>query len=64
MKSERHISVRENADLLDKFYFASKYYGRSGSSQVHIMIREFVENFEKEHGKITDEDLRSIGRGK
>ena len=52
MKKQRHISIRMDAEMLDKFYYASKYYGRSGSGQITYLMRSFVAEFEKEHGEI------------
>lgn len=52
MKKQRHISIRMDAEMLDKFYYASKYYGRSGSGQITFLMRSFVAEFEKEHGEI------------
>ena len=52
MKKQRHISIRMDAEMLDKFYYVSKYYGRSGSGQITYLMRSFVAEFEKEHGEI------------
>ena len=41
-----------DAEMLDKFYYVSKYYGRSGSGQITYLMRSFVAEFEKEHGEI------------
>ena len=57
MGKQRHLSIRADAEMLDKFYYVSKYNGRSGSGQILFMMRSVVDEFEKEHGKITDADL-------
>lgn len=46
--------------MLDKFYYVSKYNGRSGSGQILYLMRTMVEEFEKEHGRITQEDLKKL----
>jgi len=60
MKEQRHLSIRADAQMLDKFYFVAKYNGRSGSGQILYMMRSLVEAFEKEHGEITDADIKQI----
>ncbi|MBQ6808108.1 MAG: hypothetical protein IJP07_02945 [Firmicutes bacterium] len=61
MSKQRHLSIRADAEMLDKFYFVSKYNGRSGSGQILFLMRSLVEEFEKEHGRISEEEL-SRGR--
>ncbi|MBR7113064.1 MAG: hypothetical protein IKC76_00950 [Firmicutes bacterium] len=60
---QRHLSIRANSDLLDKFYYVAKYYGRSGSAQILYLMRCFVEEFEQEHGAISDEELQRFLSG-
>ena len=60
MGKQKHLSIRCDSDMLDKFYYVSKYNGRSGSGQILYMIRSAVKEFEKQHGKITEEDMRSV----
>lgn len=57
MGKQKHLSIRCDSDMLDKFYYVSKYNGRSGSGQILYMIRSAVKEFEKQHGKITEEDM-------
>ena len=59
MKRQKHLSIRCDSDMLSKFYYVSKYNGRSGSGQILYMIRSAVEAFEKEHGTITNADIES-----
>ena len=61
MSKQRHLSIRADAEMLDKFYFVPKYNGRSGSGQILFLMRSLVEEFEKEHGRISEEEL-SRGR--
>lgn len=39
--------------MLDKLHVIADYEGRSANSQVLILIRDCVRDFEKEHGEIT-----------
>lgn len=52
MKTQKHISVRINADILRKFHYVSKYNGRSASGQIMYLINQCIREFEKEQGKI------------
>lgn len=38
--------------MLHKLHFVADYEGRSANSQILILIRDAIEKFEKEHGKI------------
>ncbi len=60
MSKQKHLSIRCDSDILNKFYYVSKYNGRSGSGQILYMIRSVVEQFEKDNGKITNEDLKEL----
>lgn len=59
MNKQKHLSIRCDSDMLNKFYYVAKYNGRSGSGQILYMIRSFVESFEKEHGVITKDDIKN-----
>lgn len=56
----KHISIRADSEMLDKFYYVSKYYGRSGSGQILYLMRSLVSDFEKEHGSITPTDIEQM----
>lgn len=60
MANQKHVSIRMDAEMLNKFYYVSKYNGRSGSGQIIYLMRTFVEEFEKQHGKITNEQLEEL----
>lgn len=53
--SIKSISFRLDEDLLKKLHYIADYEGRSANSQVMILIRDAVNTFEKEHGKIETE---------
>lgn len=60
MSKQKHLSIRADAQMLDKFYYVSKYFGRSGSGQILYLMRSLIEDFEKEHGNITEDELRQM----
>lgn len=58
MKKQKHISIRIDADVLEKFHYVAKYDGRSGSGQIMYLINSCIREFEEKHGEIpvSDED--------
>jgi len=59
MKKDRiHLSIRMDEELHDKFQHIASYQGRSMSGQILYMIQTCVREFEKEHGPITEDDLK------
>lgn len=48
----RSLSIRIEDEMLDKLHCVADYEGRSANSQILILIRDCVEKFEKDHGKI------------
>ena len=58
MNSKKHLSIRMDEQLQDKFQYIAAYEGRSMSGQILYMIQSCVREFEKEHGPITEEDLK------
>ena len=60
MSRQKHISIRMDADMLDKFYYVSKYNGRSGSGQILYLMRSLVDEFEKKHGAIGEEAIKAF----
>lgn len=60
MKKQKHVSIRMDSDMLDKFYYVAKYNGRSGSGQILYLMKTLISEFEKENGIITEEDLKEI----
>lgn len=57
MSEKKHLSIRMDGDLHDKFQYVSSYEGRSMSGQILYLLRKCVQEFELEHGKITREEL-------
>ena len=50
--SIKHLSLRIDSEMLHKLHVVADYEGRSANSQILILIRECIEKYEKEHGKI------------
>ena len=49
----KSVSIRIDEQLLHKLHIVADYEGRSANSQVLILIRDCIQNYEKEHGEIT-----------
>ena len=47
------FTLRINDELLKKFRYISEYNARSANSELTILIRKHIAEFEKENGKIT-----------
>lgn len=48
----KSLTIRIDDTLLDKLHVVSDYEGRSANSQVLILIRNCVREYEKENGEI------------
>lgn len=48
----KSLSIRIDEEMLNKLHVVSDYEGRSANSQILILIRDCIESYEKEHGKI------------
>ena len=48
----KSLSIRIEDEMLDKLHYVADYEGRSCNSQILILIRDCIEKYEKEHGKI------------
>ena len=48
----KSLSIRIESELLDKLHVVADYEGRSANSQILILIRRCIEQYEAEHGKI------------
>ena len=59
MNDKAYLSIRMNRQLHDKFQSASAYEGRSMSGQIVHLKQENIRRFEKEHGPITEQDIKN-----
>ncbi|MBQ9510835.1 MAG: Arc family DNA-binding protein [Clostridia bacterium] len=48
----KSVSIRIDSEMLDKLHVVSDYEGRSLNSQILILIRQAIEEYENKHGKI------------
>lgn len=48
----KSLSIRIDEEMLHKLHIVADYEGRSANSQILILIRDCVEKYEKEHGRI------------
>lgn len=48
----KHLSIRIDSEMLDKIHVIADYEGRSANSQILILIRDCIEQYEEKHGKI------------
>lgn len=48
----KSLSIRIEEELLHKLHVVSDYEARSANSQILVLIRDCVEQYEAKHGKI------------
>ncbi len=48
----KSLSIRIDEKMLNKLHVVADYEGRSANSQILILIRDCIEQYEAEHGKI------------
>ena len=48
----KSVSIRFEEEMLVKIGYVAEYEGRSVNSQVLVLVRECIKQFEKEHGPI------------
>ncbi len=48
----KSLSIRIEQELLDKLHVVADYEGRSANSQILVLIRRCVEQYEASHGEI------------
>jgi len=51
-EKDKHLGLRIDDELHYKLHYISRYEGRSANGEVIYLIRQAIENFETEHGKI------------
>jgi len=45
-------NIRIDGEMLNKLHVVADYEGRSANSQILILIRDAIEQYEEKHGKI------------
>lgn len=48
----RNLTVRIDDEMLDNLHIISNYEGRSANSQVLILIRDLIRQYQEEHEEI------------
>ena len=48
----KSLSIRIEEEMLDKLHVVADYEGRSANSQIIVLIRDLIENYEAKHGRI------------
>ncbi len=48
----KSLSIRIDSEMLDRLHYVADYEGRSANSQILILIRDCIDEFEKTHGQI------------
>ena len=48
----KSLSIRIDSEMLDKLHVIADYEGRSANSQIIVLIRDLIENYETKHGEI------------
>ena len=48
----KSLSIRIEEEMLDKLHVVADYEGRSANSQILVLIRDLVEQYEAKHGEI------------
>ncbi len=48
----KSLSIRISQEMLDKLHVVADYEGRSANSQILILIRDCIEEYEEKHGEI------------
>ena len=48
----KSLSIRIEEEMLDKLHVIADYEGRSANSQILVLIRDLIEEYEAKHGEI------------
>ena len=48
----KSLSIRIDDKMLDKLHYVADYEGRSANSQIIVLIRGLIEEYEAKHGEI------------
>ena len=51
-KDNKHLGLEISPDIHYKLHYISKYEGRSANSEILILIRNAIEEYEQKHGII------------
>ena len=48
----KSLSIRIDEKMLNKLHVVADYEGRSANSEILVLIREAIEEYEEKHGEI------------
>ena len=48
----KSLSIRIDEEMLHKLHVVADYEGRSANSQILVLIRDAIEDYEEKHGEI------------
>jgi len=51
-KKDKHLGIVIDNELHYKLHYISKYEGRSANGQILYLVRQCIEQFEKQNGEI------------
>ncbi len=54
------FTLRIPKEQLDKLRYVSEYNARSCNRELELLIRNYIKDFENEHGKITQDDMDKL----
>lgn len=58
MKGIKYLSIRMDSELHEKFRYVAEYEGRSMNSQILLLVRKCVRDYEQEHAPISEDDIK------
>lgn len=56
-KNNKHLGIEIDSELHYKLHYIAKYEGRSGNGQILHLLRQYVREFERDHGDIPVENM-------
>lgn len=59
-KDTKNVGFRMQLDTHDRLYYIAKYEGRTLNGQIQYLIQKCIREFEKENGRISDEDIKNV----
>ena len=57
-KNVKNVCIRVHPDIHKKLQYIARYEGRTINGQALYLILSCIRAFEKEHGPITEDDLK------
>lgn len=54
-----HFAIRIPREKLEKLKYIAEYNARSANKEIEVLVTQHINNFEKEHGVISCDDLEN-----